>query len=657
MKARFLFFLLSALLALEAGASGILTPPASAPGPVRSPLVGHASTLPIEVLGPDQTTESYTLVSAEATKADSLFLQIHGLTYEGKASVRINGGPWVTLNEANVTYPFVTERAFWGIGGPLGTLRLTVPTKKWKLVAGANTVDFRFNDLDHATVGYRVLALNLWSGNTPLIPSDAFTHDDPATWTPPSTNAADIEDGRLAWYASPITEPTLGALNARCTDCHAHDGRDLKYFNYSNRSIIERSVFHGLSRATASNIASFIRSLPIPYEELGRPWNPPYQPGPGLDAKPVRSWAAGAGLGWVLNNDLETLKYIFPNGIDTNALNFRDVTVNAREVPVAIQFPDWNRWLPRRHPLDTYPSYYATNRYVGIYAEITNHLATKTGLAAATYLNGRKSVWDSLPAHGGIRKPAHTDPAFPEWVSRLRDNHHWRVVKMWELMTEPSRQVEEFGHELFGPESDDRRWFHGEVFNVAPHKLGLPRFDGWFVESMQWYQLQLVLNWGNRRNASIVPIDWGYQHALNISSWQNPAKMPTYGIMTLNCVKGGEVMANGLPKTNKAAWTPLRCAPQSFARGKNMKPWFDSIDRPLRRAVAEAFLVAWLRECERFSRDEYEAAGDIRDSARTVIRNMATDYRNLGVSEAIVNRIVDFGARLWPSDNWSRYRP
>ena len=26
--------------------------------------------------------------------------------------------------------------------------------------------------------------------------------------------------------------------------------------------------------------------------------------------------------------------------------------MNAREIPVPIQFPDWNAWLPVMHPLD-----------------------------------------------------------------------------------------------------------------------------------------------------------------------------------------------------------------------------------------------------------------------------------------------------------------
>jgi len=51
-------------------------------------------------------------------------------------------------------------------------------------------------------------------------------------------------------------------MRAKCSDCHAQDGRDLKYFNYSNNSM-GRSIFHGLTAAQGDLIASYIRSLNI----------------------------------------------------------------------------------------------------------------------------------------------------------------------------------------------------------------------------------------------------------------------------------------------------------------------------------------------------------------------------------------------------------
>ena len=33
------------------------------------------------------------------------------------------------------------------------------------------------------------------------------------------------------------------------------------------------------------------------------------------------------------------------------ALNIKD-TLNVRELPIPLQLPDWNAWLPEEHPLD-----------------------------------------------------------------------------------------------------------------------------------------------------------------------------------------------------------------------------------------------------------------------------------------------------------------
>ena len=57
-------------------------------------------------------------------------------------------------------------------------------------------------------------------------------------------------DGKTLWSAgnkleeSPIETQTI---RASCSDCHARDGRDLKYFGFSNFSIVERSIFHCLT--------------------------------------------------------------------------------------------------------------------------------------------------------------------------------------------------------------------------------------------------------------------------------------------------------------------------------------------------------------------------------------------------------------------------
>ncbi len=253
------------------------------------------------------------------------------------------------------------KRAFGGLSGGFNTTRFSLP------IAGANnennTLAFRFNKTDGLSSGYRVLALNLLNeaGNA-LLAARSFVEDNPAQWRVTGTNT-DVAEGLALWNGKvTLKESPLShkLLKASCASCHAVDGRDLKYFNYSDWSIQARSQFHGLSETQGKQIAGYIRSLNTPAPAQARPWNPAYQPGHGLDSKPVEQWAAGAGLGAVLDTDKETLKFLFPKGTSQadidKAVDLKK-TLNVREVPVALQLPDWNDWLPHVHPLDLWTDF------------------------------------------------------------------------------------------------------------------------------------------------------------------------------------------------------------------------------------------------------------------------------------------------------------
>jgi cytochrome c553 len=203
-----------------------------------------------------------------------------------------------------------------------------------------------------------------------------------------------IRAGQERWLSAQLKAsslPDAPQIRAHCSDCHAHDGRDLKYFGFSNASIEARSRFHGLSDLQGQQIASYIRSLPVP--SPGRPGNPPYQPGPGLDARPVADWAAGAGLSWALDSDSATLPFIFapshevagrsatdglasPPGwsaiVQLNSPNsFRpDGHLNPREIPISLQLPDWSHWLPRVHPLDAWGAVFQDSEFFELYGSI-----------------------------------------------------------------------------------------------------------------------------------------------------------------------------------------------------------------------------------------------------------------------------------------------
>src|SRR5216683_698394 len=431
--------------------------------------------LPIEVLGTNTTvTRTVALQEGRAESVRSLWLQIHGLRYADQASVQINMSAWIPLNNNTVT---IAEPggSYGGIGGGFSTLVMTLHLPIDTVVGGDNTIRFRFNQTDGVVSSYRVLAWNfLTVEGKEILPPDDFVEDAPESWTPPLPDAASIQAGRELWQTASLAASSLPKsprIEAHCGDCHAQDGRDLKYFNFSNGSINARARFHGLSAPQSEQIASYIRSLPTP--NPGRPWNPPYQPGPGLDEQPISSWAAGAGLPSVLGRDTDTLPYLVRqhgDGMSAGASNpagnapnlselarqitpdiFRpDGNLRARQIPIALQLPDWNQWLPRIHPKDAWGPAFTQSAFAALYdgettldskskigkkpplrkllarAQTTDHDIRSVVAAFAQWSEARHSFL----GHFGRAEAAWS----PERTNKVYSTQLWQLVKTWEMM-------------------------------------------------------------------------------------------------------------------------------------------------------------------------------------------------------------------------------
>lgn len=309
-------------------------------------LLTPPTTLPIEIMGSEGSSAAVTIEipQAAARQVTSLWLQIHGLEYPDLASVRVNDGRWLSLNNATATV-LRPGLSYGGIGGAFATLKMTVPLAPGSVVQGTNRIEFRFNRTNGVASGFRVLAFNLLKADGErLLPPEAFVQEDPDRWIAPMTAPHDIAEGERLWRSAPLRSSSLTgapAIRAHCGDCHARDGQDLKYFNYSNLSIVARSQFHGLSQQEGKQIASYIRSLDMPHP--GRPWNPPYQPGPGMQTRATAELAAGAGLDWVLDDDSKTLRSLFSvrDGPAVPVATFApDGELKLREIPIALQMPD-----------------------------------------------------------------------------------------------------------------------------------------------------------------------------------------------------------------------------------------------------------------------------------------------------------------------------
>ena len=244
--------------------------------------------LPLEVIGEVGIVKTVSLDVGDIGKSGrSLYLRVNNLSYDGKASVSINGSSWVKLaNDAVRVEVLEPGASYGGIGGGFFTHELIVDATAGLFQNGVNKISFRFNFSDGRSIGYRVIDLDVLdaSGNT-LLGDNSIMREDPSAWQAPLPKASDIEAGKRLWDTAALKRMDDSPLIAKCGNCHARDGRDLKYFNYSNHSIVERAKFYGLSEHEGKKIASYIRALSFDAPAGGRPWNPPYQPGPCLLVK------------------------------------------------------------------------------------------------------------------------------------------------------------------------------------------------------------------------------------------------------------------------------------------------------------------------------------------------------------------------------------
>jgi len=333
--------------------------------------------LPLELLGDPGTVEKATVyMQGAVAQASYLWLRTHRLSWRedgeyasvdlplgnvrpgSKGSVRLNGGAWVPLTNSTVSAEGEAAE-LGGLNGSNMTVAVRLPVSALGapgLRTGENLLEFRYDATDGITLGWRLLGLDLRTTTGVSLLTRNTEWDDPDTWVAPINTPADIEAGRQLWHNAPLVDlgfaKTLHPIKARCASCHFEDGYDLSYFNYSNKAIEARSRFHGLDATQARQVASYIRALdpklPKGYtrKDLGRPWNPVYQPGPGLDAKPVELWAAGAGIDAVLERDEQMKDHLFPGGIYRPELLGAAGFLNPRETPQSLQYPDWNTWLP-----------------------------------------------------------------------------------------------------------------------------------------------------------------------------------------------------------------------------------------------------------------------------------------------------------------------
>jgi len=477
-----------------------------------------------------------------------------------------------------------------GLGGAFRVARMKVKIDNDCLKTGDNTITFVHKDADPHQLGYRIIEMNfLRNGKMDrhVLPPSAFVDDDPMLWRPIHPSPADIEEGRRLFnarnslydLATDLSDgqgnglgPNDGMIRASCGDCHTPSGRGFAYYNFSSSSLVKGAMSHKLTQKQGEQIASFIRSQNVPRVRQARPWNPPYQPGLGLDARSVAEWAARAGIDAILEKDEDTLDYLFPNGTSYNEVVKvvdRYGTLNLRELPTDLAMPHWGAWLPPISPIDAFdlehPAVLSDEKgnpvgkpyFEVLYENAKNNptrqnldsLFTKLGRWWARGATCYTQTFDGGPDHRAInglvteaiRLPhARITPSNcqdlrhdPDSVKNIelvkRGLMHWMAVRLWEIIhangleEEGAKQTEKWcslGRCVSGAEP--RGWVTAtrndrfDVYHLAPHYIGYDsrqftektNYIG-IYENNQWYHLQMILNPGYRE---VQTSHWAYTH-------------------------------------------------------------------------------------------------------------------------------------------------
>lgn len=630
----------------------------------------NSLTIPIEVYGANGTVRSsQVFVNSTAGFEDPfLYLKVHGIQYENQMKVRVNSSTWISVVESNVQY-LNKELSVGGIGGGAHTLSLRLKLPRGILVAGLNTVDFQFDHTDGVVNGFRVLKFNFQNSfGQSLLSESIFSEEDPSRWRPPYSGAPDILEGENLYKNAQLINPGNGlAMIAHCADCHTKDGRDLKYFNYSNFTIQQRAIFHGLTQKQGDQIASYIRSLNSPAH--GRPWNPPYQPGPGMDSRPVEQWSAGAGIDLVLSQDSQSFGYLFSgNTVNPQTLSATS-SINAREIPISLQLPDWNHWLPRVHPLDAYGASFSNvkNSYENLRNALqvgdTVSYQNSLGQSFASFLSARDAFQASLlpsdPVPNGFynRQVAHSIYSFSLWSA----------VKNWEI-------AQEFGLEAmaqipFPNFTPPRAWNTNIAFTTAPELstggssypwLFNGRQNTFDASSFAWYYLQIILNDSNRTQLVKTPIDWGL--TVSVLGRLASSNSGRAALMTIVQTKALQSKTNGIgPEDSARGFNWVATDPARLITGTSFNAWSE-IPAEFQAQLFEGMLKAWLNQASSFtparyyqglqtSANEVPAANNMnyQPDMATQVNFMIPRFKASGVSQNQINLLAAWAKLMWPS--------
>ncbi len=347
-----------------------------------------------------------------------------------------------------------------------------------------------------------------------------------------------------------------------------------------------------------------------------------------------------------------------------------DGDLNPREIPVALQLPDWSHWLPRVHPKDAWGTVFTQSEFAEFYAgkrKIGAEVPLRTLLenAQSTDHNIRPVVasfshW-SQSRRSFLRKLVNAKTVWsPALTNNIYSTQLWQLVKTWEMMQEFG--LEGRGRDLYGLTADSRTWCNTIPVETAPAEVFIP--DGavgvggsaltneYF--SAAWYELQIVLNSGNHQHRDRSPVDWKYLIGRFIDLYgQTHQPEPTRLLVAVTKALQSTDPHMGPDNVHKG-WRPDENIDPRIMISPVWAPIFKPLPIEVHQALTASLLAAGLDKNRQYSVAQYLPIGLLPRSyaAPSAYGNIsggrvweaAQRFRDAGVSDELIESLLQWGA-------------
>jgi hypothetical protein len=351
-----------------------------------------------------------------------------------------------------------------------------------------------------------------------------------------------------------------------------------------------------------------------------------------------------------------------------------DGNLNPREIPIALQLPDWSQWLPTIHPKDAWGPAFSQSEFAAMYdgtdpegkASLRPRASLRALLITANTPGSNIGPIVSTFARwsqarraflGRFVKPKMVWSA--EITNKVYSTQLWQLVKTWEMTQEFG--LEGRGRELFGATAESRTWYNSVPADTAPTAAHIPSgptgVGGSALSneylSASWYELQIVLNSGNHQHRDRTPVDWVYV----IGQFRDLYLQTKYPEPVRLLVAVTKALQSSDPQLGpddySQGWRPDQNVDPRIMISPNWVSFFRPFPPAVRRALTESLLAAWMEKTLQYPVTEYLPLPVIQhdytprsaysDISGGRVWEAAQQFRAAGVSDDLVERLQNWG--------------